>query len=182
MSITPVGGWGNGPNRAVFTDASVQSGAHCCPQCGSADWKAANLVHIEGLSVSRGRTRGTVIGISRTGLRNGQFSMGGGVYRGKTRGTSQTLLSQMAAPPKRSRAGSVVVGIFAVLAGGRVLGDLANDNINQNTFIAVLITVILLIVFFMIRGKQEESYSEAIDMYENMRMCQRCGTFYAAPW
>jgi hypothetical protein len=88
----------------------------------------------------------------------------------------------MAAPPKKSRGGLIVVGILTVWVGGRILGDLVNDNTNRDTFIAALITVISLFVFFMIRGRQDESYSEAIDMYENMRMCQRCGTFYAAPW
>jgi hypothetical protein len=76
----------------------------------------------------------------------------------------------------------IVVGILAVWVGGRVLGDWVDDNTNQDTFIAALITVILPFVFFLIRGRQEESYSEAVDMYENMRMCQRCSTFYAAPW
>jgi hypothetical protein len=181
MSITPVGGWGNGPNRAVTNvTAEVEVETHCCPSCRSTDWKAANLVHLEGLSKSRGQIRGTAIGIGRTGLRNGQFTISAGAYRGEMRGTSQTVLSQMAAPPKKSKSALIVVGFFTFLAGGRVLGDLANDKADQSTLMAAAIAVTLVIVFFKIYVRQEQDYSEAIDVYDNMRMCQRCGTFYEA--
>jgi hypothetical protein len=44
------------------------------------------------------------------------------------------------------------VAVFAALAGVRVLGDLVNDNANQDTLVAALFVVILLVVFFKIRG------------------------------
>ena len=55
------------------------------------------------------------------------------------------------------------VAVFAALAGMRVLGDLVNDNANQNTLVAALFVVILLVVFFKIRGNEEERYSKTID-------------------
>jgi hypothetical protein len=181
MSITPIGGWGQSQARegiAVPVDRSVP----CCPRCHSSDWKAASLLYREGISISRGRIKGAAIGIGRTGVWGGQTSVIGGAIRGKTFGTSQTMLSQMAAPPKRRRGIRIILGVLVILFGCGAVVNVVGGNIDQGSILAGLVAVCLLVAFLRVRQSHQRDYDEAVEAYESMRMCQRCGTFYEASW
>ena len=175
MSITPAGGW----NKPQQTIQQLQTHASfiACPSCGSDDWKSASLVHSEGLSVSKGRIRGTIIGGSHTMHSNGQLSVGGGVLRGRTRGTSQTLLSQMAAPPRKRTGLRVVLAVLTGLFGWVAGAGLARDGLNPGTVVCSLIAACLLVKFISVSETQAR-YNTAMETYANTKMCQRCGTFY----
>jgi hypothetical protein len=181
MSITPAGGWKN--RRIQLTPDHTPPGTEtCCPRCQSTDWKAARLVYSEGISVSRGRMKGTAIGAGWGGVRNGRVSVGGATIRTRTLGTSQTALSAMAAPPRKRLGAKILLGTLILLFGLAVGVDLVAGSASPGTAIEGLITVILIIWLIRVSQSQEQDYDDATEIYENTRVCQRCGTFYDAPW
>jgi hypothetical protein len=187
MSITPVDGWGGPPKqRAVFTqDDALSEGqvltntSDVCPSCYSNDWRSASLVYSEGLSVRSSRTSGITVGIARTGLRNGQFSIGGGSYSGRTLGKSQTLLSSMASPPRKRNGLKVFLTLILLSFSGSAINSFQTEDLEKAVACSIA-AIVLLLVLINVWTRQRRAYDDALAEYENMRICQRCGTFYTA--
>jgi hypothetical protein len=127
MSITPVGGWVNPPQSSEESHSSA-SPSGSCPKCQSSDWKSASLAYSEGLSVTSSHTRGTVVGVGRVGIRNGKSAIGGGVYRGRTSGVQQTVLSKLAAPPQRRMGFVVFLAIVFIILGLAAFANLTSGQ------------------------------------------------------
>lgn len=188
MSITPVGGWGGSPKqRAVFTQGDVSSEGQVlinesdvCPSCHSNDWKSASFVYGEGLSVSSSRTKGCVAGVGRTGLRNGQFQVGVASYSGRTHGKSQTLLSSMASPPRKRNGLKVFLMLTLLFFGCSAINGFQVNGLDQSVIICCITAVLVLVLLINVWSRQQNAYDDALNEYESMRVCQRCGTFYAA--
>jgi hypothetical protein len=178
MSITPAGGWDN-RGIQIVPEAAPPEMIDGCPRCHSSEWKAASLVYSECISVSRGRIKGSALG---AGFRGGQLGAGGAIFRGRTSGRSQTALSAMAAPPRKRTGLQVLLGILIFGIGGTAANDLVAGNAGQNTIIEGLITATLLFVVVRVHQSQRQDHDDASLSYENTRVCQRCGTFYEAPW
>jgi hypothetical protein len=70
-----------------------------CPKCGSEEWKLASVVYAEGIHNLSATTNffGGGLGADVLGV-----DIGAGVGRGKTSGTHQTMLSELAAPPVKT--------------------------------------------------------------------------------
>jgi hypothetical protein len=149
-----------------------------CPNCQSGQWKAASLVHREGVSAGISRTKGTVVGVGRTGLRGGRWSVGGGVYRGKTSSFNQTTLSREASPP-RMRTG-LVIGLALVCLFSTIIAfeAIASGATAQGISLG-LVALLTAFLSSKIRRREKQRYSEAVELYGQTRMCERCGTFYA---
>jgi len=149
-----------------------------CPNCHSDEWRAASVVYQEGLSVTGSRTNGSMLGIARIGMRSGQCALGGGLYRGKTHGAEQTLLSSMAAPPrKRTRlfnALALLSGFFIWVAAN---GDVRN-GFDTGTVTCSFIALFLVTVLIIVHVRQKKAYDMSLQIYEKTCICQRCGTFY----
>ena len=128
-----------------------------CPRCGSEEWKAASLVHKEGLSSSKSSTVGLGVG---SGL-----SLGVGAA--STTGEGQTELSKLATPPGsfkwtvRCLIGTILTGVFGFAASGWwwLTALFAAGVVN----------------FYRSESKQDDIDSAR---YANTRMCVRCGEFY----
>lgn len=170
MSIMPAEGWG------VQSHSSRQ--AINCPNCQSDAWKTAGLVHQEGLSVSRFQTRGTVVGVGRAGLRNGQFIVGGGVQRSNTLGIAQSALSRMAAPPSK-RIGSVIaLGMLCFFCTFSAINGIATYGFSIGFVVIGTFAAFFLWACVALYTKRQKAYEEALAAYQNIRVCQRCGAFY----
>jgi hypothetical protein len=176
MSITPLGGWGNTSQSSAESHSSLSSSGSC-PNCHSSDWQSASLVYREGLSTISSRTKGTAVGIGRVGIRNGKAAIGGGVYRGRTSGVKQTMLSKMAAPPQMRNGLMIFLVILCILSGLGTLGGITQGLMAQ-AIISGSIVCILVLAIKAVYEKQRGIYDSAMNVYENTRMCQRCGTFY----
>lgn len=128
-----------------------------CPRCGSDEWKAASLVHKEGLSSSKSSTTG--IGVS-SGL-----SLGVGAA--STTGTGQTELSKLATPPTsftstvKCLIGAIATGLFGFAASG--------------WWWLTAIFAVCVVLFYRSESKQDDQDTER---YAKTRMCTRCGEFY----
>ena len=176
MSITPAGGWGNPPQSSPESHSSVSSSGSC-PYCHSSDWQSASLVYREGLSTISSRTKGTAVGIGRVGIRNGRFALGGGVYKGRTSGVTQTTLSKLAAPPQMQMGLMIFLIILCIIPALGTLGGITQGLMMQ-TIINGSIVGILVLAIKYVYEKQRRIYDAAMSAYENTRMCQRCGKFY----
>jgi hypothetical protein len=168
MPITPTGGW---------LDPLPDNQPNGCPSCGSTDWKSANLVHLEGMSVSRFQIRGNTIGAGKVGLHNGQFAVGVGRTRSTAFGQSQTALSKMATPPQSRRGLKIFLFVLIVFFSIGLVNNIQAENL---TVIAIFIGIIVFLCLSLYRVvvAQQNEYEEDIYNYENAKVCQRCGTFY----
>lgn len=159
-----------------------------CPKCDSEEWKLASVIYADGLSATS--TIGIGVGAHGNVL-DGGMGLGAGV--GKARGTHQTELSKLAAPPtKRERpakemrpANKVAIWSFvAFIAAVYFFGDLKYSEYPFFTkLLFVGIPLVFLGSFALGRVPQknpavEEEYRLALIEYEKKKMCLRCGTFY----
>jgi hypothetical protein len=180
MSITPVGGWNRPETRASKEEELVlfqRRAPGTCPSCDSTEWKSASLVHAEGLSTTKISTRGRTLGVGRAGFQHGQFLAGGGTYTAKTRGSSQTILSSMAEPPRKRNGLIGFLIIMGLLFGVRAVNEF---QLTSDAVILVVVSAGLFFGAFRLWARQQEVYEEAVETYTQTRVCQRCGTFYEA--
>jgi hypothetical protein len=130
-----------------------------CPSCGCVEWKAASLVHTEGISTSESSTIG--IGLSS----GGSVGVGGA----STSGAHQSQLSKLATPPAtfvwttRSLIGALVTAVLGFIASW--------------WWAATALCVIGLVLFYRSETKEDDVLTER---YKNTKMCTRCGTFYVS--
>ena len=173
MSIMPADGWESpAPIRDLQREDVV------CPSCHSSDWKTATMTHQEGLSVGVSTTSGSAIGVARTGLREGQYSFGGGVYKGRTVNVSQTVLSRKAAPPPKRTGLVVFLGVLLIFFGWACVAGLVRNGPDLGSIVCGALAVVLLLALIKTQARQQEVYEERVAVYRATRVCQRCGTFY----
>lgn len=127
--------------------------------------------------MTNSRTRGTVVGVGRTGIRHGRFTVGGGVYKGSTTGITQTALSHQASPPQMPTGLLVFVGIIFAAMGVLALTSLANEEYITAIFRGS-VAGIFLVALITFSSRAKKRYDHALYEYSNTRVCQRCGTFY----
>jgi hypothetical protein len=183
MSIMPEGGWGDlRQNSGSANDAALvqsKTSVFVCPKCHSDEWKAASLVYREGILISHSQTKGSAIGIAHTGFRNGQYSVGGGLYKGRTTGVSQTTLSSMASPPQNRSGLRVVLGVMVLFFSWSGIMQVTSSP--SVTIFDLLIAGAFLLGFIKLQASQHKIYEQKMALYNRTRVCQRCGTFYTTP-
>lgn len=153
-----------------------------CPNCGSTEWKSADLVHKEGVSSTDtdGKLKG--YGISTGGI---------GIARGEIKAKSQTMseLSKLAAPPPVYMEPSIYVllGLVFALIGilliwfGNALGWFGDGFVFFGWIsLAGGVLGALYPVFNPeeFTDKEREKYRVRSELWSKKRMCSRCGTFY----
>lgn len=134
-----------------------------CPKCQSDDWKLASLVHREGLTHVAIASKGVGMGVGGGGV-------GIGVGGGKTEGIHQTEASKLAAPPS---------GFLA--SGGFMVGVLVSGILALFSGWWLLLTVACLVGLMITWSSDAEAHQVAMASWADVRMCQRCGTFYKLP-
>lgn len=128
-----------------------------CPVCGSDDWKAASLVHQEGLIHVDTATNSLGIGV-------GGGNIGAGAARGKTKGVHQTTLSKQAElPPENSwrmafSSGAVITAFLGLFAS-----------------FWWLFTVLCIVGVVKTWSAGAEAREKEVGLYNKKRICQRCG-------
>lgn len=144
-----------------------------CPNCGSDDWKLASLVYRDGLHNIETTSKGGGVGIGSGGI-------GVGVGKGSTSGIQQSALSQAAAPPvdpTGDKAGMLAVGIGLAIA---IIGGIAKGSYFWGLFVAfpVGLLVGLVVAYIVAMTADNTKYEAQLRTWQQIRMCQRCGTFY----
>lgn len=126
-----------------------------CPRCGSKNTKAFSVLYANGMRQSTYR-------------RDGLFYYRGsiGVHASTTRGQSQTLTSQQAAPPETARLSPGVAAIILFL--GTLLGGTTGFWITLAALFA-----------FMIFGDTAKAQKDAYEDWSSTFRCNRCGTIFA---
>lgn len=168
MSIVPTGNW------APITTAG-RPDPSTCPNCNSSEWKAASLVHLEGLSASAVRTRGKAIGLGASG----RLGVGVAGYQGRSFGFSQTALSKMAAPPRQRHGLKIFLVCFLLFCLLAAFNGLVNGDVPALLVCGGTIALLLLGIS-RLSARQNRLFQAAAERYEALRVCQRCGTFYHA--
>jgi hypothetical protein len=135
-----------------------------CPYCNSEEWKLASLVHLEGISEIRSKTKAH-------GVEVGTLGIGLGLGGAKTNGYQQSMLSKAAAPPKSHHplTISLAIALFLsfVCASSR---DFLLFDIGILTLCAAGISFVY--------PRERQKNVAAMTAYTSTRMCQRCGHFY----
>jgi len=172
MSITPVGGWNgqlqqNQPQEGQLLPRTSDT----CPSCYGTEWKAASLLYAEGLSISGSQTRGAFVAGGRAHGVNGA-AIGG--FQGRTSGVSQTLLSAKATPPKQSNAHAFFIFLFIVF----LVAFLFNLGNAGPMIILALLAGASAMISIKLHQDGQARFERAMEIYANLRMCTRCGTFF----
>ncbi len=153
-----------------------------CPKCRSHEWKMASVVHAGGLSNISTSTMGVGIGADAN-------AFGGGVGVASTKGTHQTTLSKLAAPPAKptwKESGwnpFLTFGMSVMVVDGFVIYLLRNVT-GIDTLTAFLMTILLIAVVVVFIGMNvvspevAEKHRRALIEYEKLKMCLRCGTLF----
>jgi hypothetical protein len=129
-----------------------------CPRCGSRNTKALTVIHGDG-------TRDT--GSRRTGWFYYRRSFG--VHSSSTRGRSESLTAQLAAPPVPPTTAFLTGGgVPLVLLGGVALGGAVGFWVG----LAILVLIAL-------AGSDERSQQQLRQWSSTFR-CGRCGTVFVA--
>lgn len=131
-----------------------------CPRCASRNTKAFSVLHRDGVKDSLFRRAGW-----------SYFFHTFGIYGSTTRGRSQTLTSQLAAPPVPSatrflRGGGVLVVLLlgAALAGATGVG----------------LALAALIWFAVTSGRNNDRlHGQRLQQWGSTFRCGRCGTVFA---
>lgn len=141
-----------------------------CPSCSSTDLKKLSFVYASGTYDGKGLNRGLVLSAD-----------GPGVHIGRSRGTYQSKLSQIAAPPKKRSfvkailfwlAGMVVVAILSRNLLHSLPRNQARELDNLAGLVYLLILPILLVWIFWYNRRV---YPELFRQWDSRFMCQRCG-------
>ena len=144
-----------------------------CPNCGHDEWKSASFVYKSGYSTIDTSTKSVGAGVGAGG---GAIGAAGS----KTTGFQQTLLSADVSPPEKPSNYGVTVYwaltiIFMVWAAG----------VAEPLGLVVLIGAIY-IWFTNVRYKVKADfesrlmdYHQQMELWEQSRVCQRCGNVYA---
>ena len=144
-----------------------------CPKCQGDTWKAASLVHIEGMTNVNTKSSTGGIGIDTNGVGIGSATT-------ETKGTIQSEVSILASPPNNP--GSNQAGkVFAVIVFGLLMVT------NAHLYLAFVVIIASPFFWFYsgYKSKYEKLHQAKVKKYRNdltcwesTRMCQRCGNLY----
>jgi hypothetical protein len=145
-----------------------------CPKCRSDDWKMASVIHAGGLNGISTSTGG--FGVGTGGL---------GVGVADTNGTSQTLLSKLAAPPKQpisnwlslSSLGSFIL-IFCIFFGVQSESDAAQAQYEIGAKWGVFLSLLGVVMGWSNQRLLDKKFKLQQLEYSKKKMCLRCGTFF----
>ncbi|MFZ5658815.1 MAG: hypothetical protein ACOY5C_03035 [Pseudomonadota bacterium] len=138
-----------------------------CPDCGSENTQALNLVYSSGLSNVNTKTRGVGVGIAGRGL-------GLGVGSAKTTGIQQTELSTLATPPKRIYYRNIILATVVVFFVGILFFESAGDGLKTLWMIACLAGGGLL--FKSAYHYNNKVFPRKMGVWNRSFLCLRCGT------
>jgi hypothetical protein len=143
-----------------------------CPNCQSEDVQTLQVVFDEGTSRLDGRQTGGGVGWSPG------HGVGVGVGGGKIRGTTQSVLAQKAAPPKRkSVAGGVVVAIIGlVLLIGLV--SAGGGAIAAGIIIGLILMALGVYAAYRANGYNASEWPGLYEQWRKSWMCRKCGTVF----
>jgi len=157
------------------TDDNIWYGCRCvgvsycmiCPSCNSTDLKKLSLIYAAGTYESHGQLHGLFLGSI------------GGLWVGRYRGTNQSSLSKMVAPPMKLPYASPtilwVVAFFILMAlfgRGRLSTLMALVSLGYIFALPAYFLGALLYNFILRRRKYKK--------WEAQFLCQRCGTVLEA--
>jgi hypothetical protein len=149
-----------------------------CPSCGSETIKSLALVYASGVAETSSRGAGVLVGSSV------------GVALGKTKGSQQTLLSQMAAPPQKKSVWRAV-GLGFLIYMGLVMAVTMSSVSSEATetastalpasFNAAVLIGIGAMVFLGYRAHRwnKMEYPMLHADWARRFMCERCGHVFA---
>jgi hypothetical protein len=95
-------------------------------------------------------------------------------------GRSQTVLSKMAAPPRKRNGLKVFLILALLFFGCAAFNGFQMNGLDQSVLICGSIAALVLFLLINVWRRQQEVYENALEDYESMHVCQRCGTFYSA--
>lgn len=152
----------------VIPLAGQQDKIIACPNCGSEEWKMASLVWKEGTQSLNANSLG--VGISGHDV---------GIGGAQTTGTLQSNIAKEAAPPKApfSLSGCLMFISFSSLLGFISYLLYKPDECLQFLFGAV-VALVVAIIASKTDAEAAEAHAKAIERYNRLRMCVRCGNFY----
>jgi hypothetical protein len=133
-----------------------------CPNCNSTDLKKASLIHAAGVYESRGSLRGLFGGTSN------------GLLVGRFRGTSQSRLSKLVAPPKKMPYAAPAI---LWLLGFFILMAFAGRGKLSWLMGALSVAYVFLLAGYLIGSLFYDSFvrPKKYRNWEQKFMCQRCG-------
>jgi hypothetical protein len=148
-----------------------------CPNCKSIDLKKVSLAYQEGLQRvnMRTRIRGVVVGSDGPDLI---------VSRGTTKGTQQTEISRVLAPPRRwSYLKLIGRAVLVFLSVGWIVFYVNTVAKNSSPVASVPLTVYSLlsagvfVALFLVYAKHNQStYPRQFAKWDRSFICERCGT------
>lgn len=159
------------PHNLLF-EPMITNNAECpCPACSNVEWKLASLVHAEGAYAINLQTAGSGVSVGGAGLNVG-------VTSSTSQGTNISVLAQRAAPPE-NQLGQTAMGVGMI---GAIIGAAAGYF--SSGFLLMLLGIfggmfgggIIGMIFFW--KSSNEQYKQAMEHYQKVRMCTRCGHFY----
>jgi len=144
------------------------SKSYQCPVCGSENIQRLSLVWKGGTANWDGSAVG--VGIGSGGVGGGVALMGG---------TSQTLLADDAAPPRKVSPCTVLFAIAIAAFGTFMFTDVARNSfmINRSTeiFWIVFVTGAVALYFILNTIQYNKAYPKKIKQWYNSFLCLRCG-------
>jgi hypothetical protein len=169
--------WANSSRRsqsklhALRAEGEINS--YSCPTCGSQNTQRLSTAYMSGLSQFSAVTSG--IGWARAPV----------IGRGWTIGTSQTQLSQVAAPPaKRNYSRGLLLLLFGPIIGGAPFAILEHLHGPSNTFDLLAVSLVILLeigaVTSLLRAVAYNKYDwpELLEQWRSCLMCLRCGQVF----
>ena len=169
--------WANGSRRRQSElhalEAEDAINPYCCPACKSQNTQRLSTAYMSGLSQFSAVTSG--IGWARAPM----------FGRAWTIGTSQTQMSQVAAPPaKRNYSRGLLLLFLGPIIGGAPFAILEHLHGPSKTYdlLAVLLVILLEIgaVTSLLRAVAYNKYDwpELLEQWRSCLMCLRCGQVF----
>jgi hypothetical protein len=146
-----------------------------CPRCGSEDTRRLSLVHAEGMTSISGSVSTTGIGASSGGV-------GIGVSSSDVKGSQQSALSKLVAPPGAKTAGGGRVG--AMILSWFVLMVIQVTVLNIPALIAWLIASVAAIAVYKVVPESDDERWNRVQLpkersiWERKFLCRRCGEVF----
>jgi len=144
------------------------SRSYQCPSCGSENIQRLSVIWKGGTSNWDGSAVG--VGMGSGGVGGGVALMGG---------TSQTLLADDAAPPRKVSPWTVLIVLILVLVGSIIIfmGALKNSLPLELDLFLVVFTVSITALYFILNTIRYNTkiYPVEVEKWRNSFLCLRCG-------
>jgi len=138
-----------------------------CPKCSDQNTQRLSLAFESGISDVTTRTSGAAVGIGRGGI-------GIGIGSSKNKGTSQTALSQRAAPPKKSS----YLKIFKYWFIATLLSQIFLRNTTFREIVAVTILVAAGYAIYRAFMFNRDQWPALHQTWQKSFICLRCSNIF----